>query len=454
MTGAHGDAAAGAVPEGDRFDPALLAVLANRFDAIVREMTNTLLRTGRSAVVAVARDFSCSIVTAEDELLAAAEGLPVHVFGSHLQTASMRELQPDLREGDAYLDNDPYVGNTHAADHTILVPVFIDGVHVFTAVAKAHQADCGNSVPSTYHPLARDVYEEGALIFSVTQVQRDYRDIDDIIRMCRRRFRVPEQWYGDYLAMLGAARIAERRLKEVAAKYGVDVLRAFVREWFDYSERRMIHAIRRLPAGTVVGKGGHDPFGPVVDGIPLRAAVTVDPEEARISIDLRDNIDCLPVGINESRACSTNNAISGVLNVLENDIPVNSGAFRRIEVLLRDNCVVGVPVHPTSCSLATTNVADRLINIIQHSFSEVGDGFGMAEGGAVSGAASRSSQGSTHEPGVRTSTSSWSGRTAVRPRPARTVGSRTTRRAEPDSSTATVWRSMNRSTRCVTGASA
>ena len=40
-------------------DSVLTAVLANRFDAIVREMTNTLFRTGRSAVLNTARDFSC-----------------------------------------------------------------------------------------------------------------------------------------------------------------------------------------------------------------------------------------------------------------------------------------------------------------------------------------------------------------------------------------------------------
>ncbi len=232
-------------------DPALLAVLANRFDAIVREMTNTLLRTGRSTVMSVARDFSCAIVTADDQLLSSAEALPVHVFGTHLQTAAMRRMHPGFTEGDAYLDNDPYIGNTHHADHTILVPVFIDGVHVFTAAAKAHQADTGNSIPSTYHPLAKDIYEEGALCFSMTQIQRDYTDIEDVIRMCRRRIRVPDQWYGDYLAMLGAARIAERRLKQAAERYGVDTLREFVGEWLDYSERRMRAAIAKLPAATV-----------------------------------------------------------------------------------------------------------------------------------------------------------------------------------------------------------
>jgi N-methylhydantoinase B/oxoprolinase/acetone carboxylase alpha subunit len=96
-------------------DPALLAVLANRFDAIVREMTTTLLRTGRSAVIAVARDFSCAIATADDQLLAAAEGLPVHVFGAHLQTAAVHRAHPEMREGDAFLDNDPYGSSATAS---------------------------------------------------------------------------------------------------------------------------------------------------------------------------------------------------------------------------------------------------------------------------------------------------------------------------------------------------
>ena len=112
-------------------DPVLLSVMANRLDGIVREMTNTLLRTARSAVISSARDFSCCLVTGEDELLAPAEGLPVHIFGCHIQTANMRRYHAgDIRRGDAYLDNDPYGGNTHPADHTFMVPVFYEGEHL------------------------------------------------------------------------------------------------------------------------------------------------------------------------------------------------------------------------------------------------------------------------------------------------------------------------------------
>ncbi|HPE31648.1 MAG TPA: hydantoinase B/oxoprolinase family protein, partial [Parvularculaceae bacterium] len=56
---------------------AQLAILANRFEGIARKMANTLLRTGRSGVLNRARDFSCCLVTADCELLASAESLPI-----------------------------------------------------------------------------------------------------------------------------------------------------------------------------------------------------------------------------------------------------------------------------------------------------------------------------------------------------------------------------------------
>src|ERR1700730_17232727 len=111
-------------------DAALLAVIANRLESIVREMTNTLLRSGRSAVLNMARDFSCSLITSNHELLASAEGLPVHVIGTEFLAEAMAGLHPDFADGDAFLHNDPYIGNTHPADHAILVSVFHEAEHM------------------------------------------------------------------------------------------------------------------------------------------------------------------------------------------------------------------------------------------------------------------------------------------------------------------------------------
>ncbi|MBO0712228.1 MAG: hydantoinase B/oxoprolinase family protein, partial [Acetobacteraceae bacterium] len=255
------------------------------------------------------------------------------------------------------------------------------GVHRFTILVKAHQADCGNALPTTYMGAAVDVYAEGALIFPAVKVQTDYRDHEDIIRMCEARIRVPEQWRGDYLAMVGSARIGEQELLAMGEEFGFDELLKHTREWLDYSEQRMIAVLRRLPAGEAAASATHDPYPGAPDGIPVSARVRLDPEAARVEIDLRDNPDSFPCGLNLSEACSRTAAMIGLFNSLPENVPTNAGSMRRIEVLLRRGCVVGIPEHPTSCSVATTNVADRVTSSVQMAMASIADGLGMAEAG-------------------------------------------------------------------------
>ncbi|MDK2760456.1 MAG: hydantoinase B/oxoprolinase family protein [Sphingopyxis sp.] len=373
------------LPSLQPLDGAQLAILNNRFEGVARKMANTLLRAGRSGVLNRARDFSACIVTADNLLLAAAESLPIHVLsGPDLMAASMQQFHPDLKRGDAFLHNSPYHGCSHPADHTILVPVMDDdGVHRFTVVAKAHQADIGNSIPTTYHGTASDVYEEGALIFPAVKVQQNYQTIDDIVRMCQMRIRVPEQWKGDFLAMLGAARIGEREILDLAAEIGWDQLDAFRERWFDYSEKSMIDAIAKLPSGRVSATSTHDPIpGTPAEGIVIKAEVTVDADAGRIIVDLLDNIDSLPCGLNLSEACARTSALIGVFNSIDHMVPKNAGAFRRVDVRLREGSVCGIPVHPASCSAATTNLADRVCAATQSALAQIADGVGMAEVGA------------------------------------------------------------------------
>ena len=366
------------------FDPVLMAVLTKRIESIASKMQNTLLRTARSGVINSGRDSSCCILTGDSRLLVVGESLPIHVMiGSDAMAHSMVKLHPDLSLGDAFLHNSPYHGCTHAADLSILAPVLDgDGVHRFTVLAKAHQADIGNAMPTTYMSTARDVYEEGALIFPAVKVQQDYRDIDDVVRMCMMRIRVPEQWRGDYLAAVGAARIGQRELLTLGAEYGWSTLENYIQSWFDYSEKRMRGAIAKLPTGSIIANTAHDPFpGTPPEGIPIQAKVTVDSGAATIEVDLTDNPDCLPCGLNLSEACARTAAMIGVFNSIGAGVPPNAGSFRPVVVKLRENCVVGIPHHPTSCSVATTNVADRVANAVQRAIAELADGYGMAEAG-------------------------------------------------------------------------
>jgi len=373
----------GSASAADSVDAIDLAVLSSRLDSIVREMESTVLRTARSSVVGLSKDFSCSILSSDDELLATAEGLPIHVYGSHLLARSMRRHHPEFAPGDAFLHNDPYDGNTHAADQSVLVPVFFADEHVFTVCVKAHQADIGNSLPTTYMAGARNVYEEGALIFPCVRIQHAHTDEEDIIRMAQRRIRVPEVWFGDYLAALAACRVAEEHLQELCGRFAIDRVRTFVRAWLDYSESRAREAIRELPGGALEITGGFDPFPGVEEGISVRVKVDVDVVRGGVRIDLRDNPDCVSAGLNLTEATARSSAIAGMLLVLnasreaaEARVPLNAGSFRCFEVMLREGCVVGIPRHPVSCSMATGGPSATIMALILAAFAREQEGLG------------------------------------------------------------------------------
>lgn len=375
-----------AVAQSLAMNGAQMAVLRSQLDGVVRKMSNTLLRTGRSGVLNRARDFSCCLLTRDGDLLTAADSLPIHVLsGPDLMARSIAKFHPNQKAGDAFLHNSPYHGCSHPADLTVIAPVMDEnGNHRFTVLAKAHQADIGNSQPTTYMAEARDVYHEGALIFPGVQVQRNWEDIDDIIRMCQMRIRVPRQWHGDYLSTIGAARIGEKALKQLAEEIGWDRIESFASQWFDYSESLMADAIGKLPAGSVTGSSVHDPFpGLPAEGLKIKARIDVDPVAGKVAVDLTDNPDCLPCGMNLSEACARTAAMIGVFNSIDHRVPKNAGSFRRIEVALREGCIAGIARHPFSCSAATTNIADRVANSVQTGMASLGDGFGMAEVGSV-----------------------------------------------------------------------
>ena len=365
-------------------EPHLMSLLASRIGSIAIRMNNAMVKAARSSVLALCRDLSSAICDGNGDVLAFPAGFPAHVGGCTLAARSLLDLQGDnLRPGDAYLHNSPYHGNTHPADHTILVPVFHGGELMFISFCKGHQADVGNSIPTTYNAWAKDVYEEGALIFPCVRVQRDYRDVQDIIRICRMRIRVPDVWYGDYLAMLGAARIGERELTALIAKYGKETIKAFCQQYHEYGEQLMKERIRKLPRGTAHFETHYDPIpGVLPEGVKVKVNVEVNPEEGTITCDLTDNIESQPCGINLCEATVMAAARTGILNRLSiamSEFPCCEGALRRIIVKMNEGSMVGKARHPFSSSVATNNLNDRVVAAVQCALNQITDYLACAE---------------------------------------------------------------------------
>jgi N-methylhydantoinase B len=306
-------------------------------------------------------------------------GLPIHLGAINLIPRAIINLfKDDIQPGDVFLNNSPYYGNTHHADFMICSPVFHQGKLEFYVINRAHQADTGAPIPTTFLPFAKTLFEEG-LHFPCVRIQRNYKDIEDIVRMIRYRNRIPEMWYGDYIAQIGSLRIAETRTLEMCEKYGIDTLRVFVDQWQEYGKERMLAEIKKLPKGEWEGEVCHDPIPDLVpEGIRLNAKIAIHPEDGYITVDLRNNLDSIPCGMNLGESTTIGGVLAGILYNLDPTIPHNDGAFSRIKILMKDGGIIGKPKYPVGTSICTTNVADRLISLIQSTIAKMGPPYGIA----------------------------------------------------------------------------
>ena len=146
-------------------DPITVSVIQHRLEAIVQEMGEAMLRTAYSQILNSSRDFSTAMFDGRGRLAAQAEHVPIHVGALPWAVQSVAEyFAGRIRPGDLFLLNDPYHGNNHLPDLTVLLPVFWEGQLVFWSINRAHQHDIGGATHGTYNPGATEIWQEGVRI--------------------------------------------------------------------------------------------------------------------------------------------------------------------------------------------------------------------------------------------------------------------------------------------------
>jgi N-methylhydantoinase B len=175
--------------------------------------------------------------------------------------------------------------------------------------------------------------------------------------------------------MVGAARIGEHELSKLVAKYGIETIKTFFREYHVYGAERMRERIKELPEGRASYETHYDPIpGILPDGLTVRAEVETKPQEGRIIVDFTANEDSKPCGLNMCEATVTAAARTGILNRLSvrtAEFPCCEGALSRIEIKMREGSVIGKAKHPYSSSVATNNIADRVVVSVQCALNQI-----------------------------------------------------------------------------------
>ena len=259
---------------GERVDPITVSVIQHRLHAIVEEMGEAMLRTSYSQILNSSRDFSTAILDPDGRLIAQAEHVPIHVGALPWAVQAVRDFFRDtVQPGDVYLLNDPYSGNNHLPDLTAFVPVYSGERLLFWSVNRSHQSDIGGATHGAYNPGATEIWQEGIRITPLKLYDRgELRD--DVLQMVVTNVRHPHDFMGDLRAMIGSARVGERRLLSLVESYGAKTVIDAGDEILDGAERQARACVRTWKDGVYRGVTILDDDGHGARDIPIRARVT------------------------------------------------------------------------------------------------------------------------------------------------------------------------------------
>jgi N-methylhydantoinase B len=360
-------------PDGATLDGVQLALYQSLFAACAEEMGATLMRTAHSPNIKERLDHSCAIFDGRGRLVAQAAHIPVHLGSLPLAVAAALEAGP-LEPGDVMLLNDPYAGGTHLPDLTLVSPVFLLGGRRpagappdFVVASRAHHADVGGASPGSM-PLAREVYQEGLRLPPVFLVRRG-RLQHDLVRVLLANVRTPDERRADLAAQLGAQATGERRLLDLArrdaARSGRGLRRAAT-ALMEHAERRVRAALRRLPRGRFRFVDALDDDG--LGSGPVRIAVTLTLAGDRARADFTGTSPQARGPVNAVEAVTRAATCYVFACVLGEDLPVNDGTFRPIEVAAPAGTVVN-PTPPAAVSAGNVETSQRIVDVVLGAFS-------------------------------------------------------------------------------------
>jgi N-methylhydantoinase B len=339
-----------------RTEPILLEVLMQRFRAVAEEMGYALQRTGYTAFVNETADLGVALVTPEGEIFGYPVSIGISMF-ANLDFGAVIRSMDSYDEGDVVFYNDPYTTAgvaSHLPDVNMLAPVFHGGNLVCFAFAYVHSTDIGGNVPGSLSPSHREVFQEGLRILPV-KLYRKGEVNADVLRLLLNNVRVPADSAGDLMAMRTALQVAQRRVKELADRYGTTALRGAMLDALDYSERRARQVIARMPDGTYRFSDYLDDDVASLQPIKLCAAVTIEGD--RLHVDFAGTEVQVPSAFNIF-SCGQPHPwlvykLMFLLLTLEPDIPVNAGLLRPVTVSVPEGSILNCQ-FPAAVGLRTT----------------------------------------------------------------------------------------------------
>jgi len=311
-------------------DPVTLAVVQAGLQQVCNEMDLAFVRAAFSPVISEALDRSDGIYHRDDGALIAQGdlGLPVFVGTMQFGTREVIERAKDLKPGDMYIVNDPYMGGTHLMDVRFAKPFFYEG-EIFAWLANTgHWPDTGGMVPGGFSAQATESEQEGLRLPPVKLFKEGVMD-EEILSIILSNIRIADQRIGDIKAQAAALTVGERQFTALLDRYGKDTVEACIGELRARAEQQMRAKIATIPDGDYHGVAYVDSDG-IVDE-PLK----IDMKIVKQGTDLHFNMSessppCL--GPMNSVIATTRSSVYLAMKHIFPEVPINAGTFAPLHI--------------------------------------------------------------------------------------------------------------------------
>ena len=349
-------------------DPAEVAVIGHALHSVAVEMGVALRRTAFSPNIKERRDYSSAVFSAEGDLIAMGDDMPVHLGSMPMSVAAVLDAMR-LDPGDMAMLNDPYRGGTHLPDITMVAPVFVRGQvkPAFYVANRAHHADVGGMHPGSMGPC-REIAQEGIRIPPVKLVRAGKIDAQ-ILAILLANVRTPQEREGDLTAQMGACRTGIVRTQELVERFGRARLVQGVRTMLEGSERLMRGVLAGLPAGEWHGEDFLDDVGVRPGRIGIRVAVRNDPRKRRALVDFTGSDPQMAGNLNAVYAITWSAVFYVFRCLLPPEAVATAWLMRPVEVIAPEGSVVNA-VSPAAVAGGNVETSQRIVDTVLRALAQ------------------------------------------------------------------------------------
>lgn len=347
------------------FDPVTLEVLRNALEATAQEIGTVLKMTSFSPNIKERMDASCAIFDKHAQLVAQAEHVPVHLGAMMKAVAPTIAAVGQLEPGDIVLVNDPFVAGAHLPDVTVLAPIYDDTTLLGYVATRAHHSDVGGMEPGSMPGNSREIYQEGLIIPPVRLYRKGVLQ-EDVLSLVLANVRTPDERKGDLNAQIAAVRIGQRRVLELAAKYGTETVMEGFAAILDYAEKRMRRLLETLPDGVYVGEDCLDDDGTLMEDVPIKVTVTVANDT--LTVDFTGSAPPRLGNVNAVAPMTSSATFFAVKLLTDPTIPVNAGTFRPLKIVIPKNTFLNAQ-RPAAVCAGNTETTQRVVDAVLRAFA-------------------------------------------------------------------------------------